>query len=110
MAARSMDPLVDEKVDGYLIGQLTLLDRILSRKYSLPERHDGLPSTTDSERVKDKREGFCWRSEEPHPIAEQAEVKPMDDQLSIVSVRSTHMIVQRREGDSRVRPTNRSGR
>ena len=84
-----MGPLVDEKVDVHPIGQLTLLDRILSRKYSLPECLDGLPSTNDSERVKDKREGFSWISEEPHPMVEQAEVKPKDDQLSMVSVAGT---------------------
>ena len=73
MAARSQDPLGRERVDGHPIGQLSLLDRTLLRRYSIAALPDGLPSSADETKVQSEREGDTLREEEPQPIVERAE-------------------------------------
>ena len=91
MADRSEDPLGHERVDRHPIGQLTLLDRALLRKYSVPALPDGLPGAADKTKVQSKRDGHTLREEEPRPIVEQASMKPSENEASMVSVTGTEL-------------------
>ena len=61
MAERSPDPLGQERVDGHPIGHLSLLDRALLRKYSIPGRPDGLQRESYLTKVQNKRDGFKFK-------------------------------------------------
>ena len=88
-AARSEDPLGHERVDGPPMEQLSLPDRALLRKCSIPALHDGLPSAADKTKVQSERDGYTLREEEPQPIVEQVSMKPSEKELSMVSVTGT---------------------
>ena len=83
------DPLGHERVDGHPIEQLSLLDRALLRKYSVAALPDGSSIATDKTKVQSERDCDILREEEPQPIVEQVSAKPLEKEVSMVSVTCT---------------------
>ena len=89
MGARSGGPLGHERVDGHPIGQLSLLDRALLRKYSVAALLDGLPSAADKKKVQSERDDEILREEESQSIVEQVSAEPLEKEVSMVSATCT---------------------
>ena len=70
MAARSEDPLAYKRVDGHPIVQLSLLDKVLLRKYSHHVPSGGLSTSDCWHAAQNKREGLSKESEGPQSSRE----------------------------------------
>ena len=63
MAARSDGSLVPPRADGRPVAALSLQDKALLRKYSIPDPSDGLNTTAIARLVHKERDGLTVRSE-----------------------------------------------
>ena len=63
MAARSDGSLVPPRADGRPVAALSLQDKALLRKYSIPDPSDGLNTTAFARLVQKERDGLTIRSE-----------------------------------------------
>ena len=63
MAARSDGSLIQPRADGRPVAVLSLQDKALLRKYSIPDPSDGLNTTAIARLVQKERDGLMIRSE-----------------------------------------------
>ena len=85
MAARSDGSLARSRVDGHPTSALSLQDKVLLRKYSIPISTGTLNTVAETNLVKSERDGCTIRSEE----LQRAEDIPRVEQTSITGLDST---------------------